>query len=199
MCPAANVLVLPCRRLEVPAQLPVNAMVAAPTRPMTPTNCERHYRDCTVMRSEYQLRYSMFQSSVRTTCVQIAYFLRLTHSMYFHGPYCMPFVTVHPGSALTCTHPCRIIREVVEKARGKHYQLACGLAFEGITGSPQDTGINKPSEYYAASIELAKSRAAAADGSQQQPGSGQQAGQQQQRGDAPPATPHAAKTVAAPA
>ncbi|KAF6264179.1 eukaryotic and archaeal DNA primase, large subunit-domain-containing protein [Scenedesmus sp. NREL 46B-D3] len=72
----------------------------------------------------------------------------------------------------------KVIREVVDKARGKHYQLACGLAFEGITGSPQETGINKPSEFYAASIELATQRAAAAAGGS---GGGEQQGQQQEQ------------------
>eukprot|EP00878_Enallax_costatus_P006172 GHUV01006471.1.p1 GENE.GHUV01006471.1~~GHUV01006471.1.p1 ORF type:complete len:539 (+),score=187.65 GHUV01006471.1:149-1765(+) len=94
-------------------------------------------------------------------------------------------------SRLNCDD--KVIREVIDKARGKHYQLACGLAFEGITGSPQETGINKPSEYYAASVELATQRAAAAANNQQQQAAGQQ--QQQQRGDAPPSTPLAAKAV----
>ncbi|WIA35478.1 hypothetical protein OEZ86_003910 [Tetradesmus obliquus] len=80
-------------------------------------------------------------------------------------------------SRLNCND--KVIREVVDKARGKHYQLACGLAFEGITGSPQETGINKPSEYYASSIELATQRAAAAAGAN---GAGAQQGQQQQQG-----------------
>jgi DNA primase large subunit len=55
---------------------------------------------------------------------------------------------------------------VLDKARGRHYQLACALAFEGVHGTPHDTGINKPSDYYAASVELVKantSAAAAAD------------------------------------
>jgi hypothetical protein len=101
----------------------------------------------------------------------------------------------------------RVIREVVDKARGKHYQLACGLAFEGITGSPQETGINKPSEFYAASIELATQRAAAAAGSnggaaqQGQQQQGQPAGgsslQQQQEG--PTQTPAGQRAAATPA
>ncbi|KAF8060629.1 DNA primase large subunit [Scenedesmus sp. PABB004] len=70
-------------------------------------------------------------------------------------------LTPRPARARVHLRP-RVAKEVVEKARGKHYQLACGLAFEGITGAPQDTGINKPSEFYAASIDLANQRAAAA-------------------------------------
>lgn len=68
----------------------------------------------------------------------------------------------------------------MDKARGKHYQLACGLAYEGIHGSPQEAGINRPSDYYAASVELATQRAAAAGGAV--PESAQPTGQ-------PPATP----------
>ena len=45
--------------------------------------------------------------------------------------------------------------DAVVKARGKHYQLACAIAFEGITGTPHDSGINRPSDYYAASAEAA--------------------------------------------
>jgi hypothetical protein len=85
------------------------------------------------------------------------------------------------------------VKDVLDKVKGKHYQLACGLAFEGITGSQQETGINKPSEYYAASIELERQRAAAAgagaDGSKQQP-------QQQQAGM--PSTPMASGNASGP-
>uniref|UniRef100_A0A383W0Q7 DNA primase large subunit C-terminal domain-containing protein n=1 Tax=Tetradesmus obliquus TaxID=3088 RepID=A0A383W0Q7_TETOB len=109
-------------------------------------------------------------------------------------------------SRLNCND--KVIREVVDKARGKHYQLACGLAFEGITGSPQETGINKPSEYYASSIELATQRAAAAAGAngagaqqgQQQQQQGQQAGGgavQPQQQEGPPQTPAGQRAVAA--
>jgi DNA primase large subunit len=59
---------------------------------------------------------------------------------------------------------CSIIQEVVDKARGRHYQLACALAFEGVHGTPHDTGINKPSDYYAASVELVKGSTSAAAG-----------------------------------
>lgn len=81
---------------------------------------------------------------------------------------------------------------MLDKVRGKHYQLACGLAFEGITGAQQETGINKPSEYYAASIEQEKQRAAAAAGAAAE-GSNKQAQQpqQQQPQQAPPSTPMA--------
>lgn len=86
----------------------------------------------------------------------------------------------------------------MDKVRGKHYQLACGLAFEGITGEQQETGINKPSEYYAASIELERQRAAAAaGGGGATAGDGSAAGQQQQQHaaaagtGAPPFTPAA--------
>jgi hypothetical protein len=104
-----------------------------------------------------------------------------------------------------CQLITRVIREVVDKARGKHYQLACGLAFEGITGSPQETGINKPSEFYAASIELATQRAAAGSngGAAQQ---GQQQGQpaggsslQPQQQEGPPQTPAGQQAAATPA
>ncbi len=90
----------------------------------------------------------------------------------------------------------RVIKDVLDKVKGKHYQLACGLAYEGITGAQQETGINKPSEYYAASIELEKQRAAAAaggaDGSSAQPQQAPQQQQQQQQQQGPPSTPMAA-------
>jgi hypothetical protein len=52
----------------------------------------------------------------------------------------------------------------VDKAKGRHYQLACALAFEGITGTAHETGINKPTEYYAASVELSKAKEVKAEG-----------------------------------
>jgi hypothetical protein len=96
----------------------------------------------------------------------------------------------------------RVIKDVLDKVRGKHYQLACGLAFEGITGAQQDTGINKPSEYYAASIELEKQRvadaaAAAAEGGNNGGKQQQQQQPQQQQQQAPPSTPMAAPGTAA--
>ena len=65
-------------------------------------------------------------------------------------------------------HSHRYINEAVDKAKGRHYQLACALAFEGITGAPHETGINKPTEYYAASVELGKAKEVKVEG--QQPG-----------------------------
>jgi hypothetical protein len=90
-----------------------------------------------------------------------------------------------------------VIKDVLDKVKGKHYQLACGLAFEAITGAQQETGINKPSEYYAASIELEKQRAAAAaDGSSNKQQQAAQQQQQQQQQQAPPSTPIAPASVA---
>eukprot|EP00877_Chromochloris_zofingiensis_P006868 jgi/Chrzof1/2434/Cz11g15130.t1 len=54
----------------------------------------------------------------------------------------------------------KLMNDSIDKAKGRHYQIACALAFEGVTGVPHDTGINKPSEYYAASIEVAQQREA---------------------------------------
>jgi hypothetical protein len=91
-----------------------------------------------------------------------------------------------------------MIKDVIDKAKGKHYQLACGLAYEGITGAPQDTGINKPSEYYAASIELTKEQAAA-EGGQQAAAAGIKAGssiqQSQHQNSGPPCTPLAGRAT----
>ena len=50
------------------------------------------------------------------------------------------------------------MEEAVAKARGRHYQLACAAAFEGLHGAPHDTGINRPSDYYAAAVELEAER-----------------------------------------
>ncbi len=81
------------------------------------------------------------------------------------------------------------------KARGKHYQLACAIAFEGITGAPHDAGINRPSDYYAAAVEAATAGAAAA--AAVAGGGAKGAGATPGRGllgenGAPPATPGAA-------
>lgn len=95
------------------------------------------------------------------------------------------------------TRACRVIKDVLDKVRGKHYQLACGLAYEGITGAQQETGINKPSEYYAASIELEKQRAAAAAGGGADGSGAAQAPPQQQQQQGPPSTPLAAGNGAA--
>lgn len=40
------------------------------------------------------------------------------------------------------------IEESVNKAQNKHYQLACGVAFEGIHKCSCDVGINHPTQYY---------------------------------------------------
>jgi DNA primase large subunit len=50
------------------------------------------------------------------------------------------------------------MEEAVSKAKGRHYQLACAAAFEGVHGVPHDTGINRPSDYYAAAVELEMER-----------------------------------------
>jgi hypothetical protein len=92
----------------------------------------------------------------------------------------------------------RVIKDVLDKVRGKHYQLACGLAYEGITGAQQETGINKPSEYYAASIELEKQRSAAAAGAAADVSSKQPQQQQQQQQQGPPSTPVAPANGATP-
>ncbi|GBF91520.1 DNA primase large subunit-like [Raphidocelis subcapitata] len=64
----------------------------------------------------------------------------------------------------------RFVNDAVAKARGKHYQLACAMAFEGIAGVPHDTGINKPSDYYAAAVEAAAPKGA--NGVKAEPGAG---------------------------
>jgi hypothetical protein len=79
--------------------------------------------------------------------------------------------------------PARLAADAATKARGKHYQLACALAFEGISGVPHDTGINRPSDYYVASVEAAAPKAAAGAPA---PAAGQQ---QRQAGDGGGATP----------
>ncbi|XAR48195.1 hypothetical protein NMG60_11030934 [Bertholletia excelsa] len=42
----------------------------------------------------------------------------------------------------------RAMEEVIEKARSRHYQLACTLTFEAIHGSSCDAGINHPNQYF---------------------------------------------------
>jgi hypothetical protein len=76
-----------------------------------------------------------------------------------------PLPPPNPAIPLPPTHTQNsFINDAVAKARGKHYQLACALAFEGVAGVPHDTGINRPSDYYAASVEAAAPKAAAAAG-----------------------------------
>ena len=45
------------------------------------------------------------------------------------------------------------IRETVNKAKGGHYQLACGLAFEGVHACGCDSGINHPNQVLDFSIK----------------------------------------------
>lgn len=56
------------------------------------------------------------------------------------------------------------VNEAVGKAKGRHYQLACAAAFEGAYGVAHDTGINRPSDYYAAAVELEEERGVGAGG-----------------------------------
>lgn len=39
-----------------------------------------------------------------------------------------------------------VARDVVQKAKAGHYQIACGLAFEGFHGCSCDSGINHPNQ-----------------------------------------------------
>lgn len=39
-----------------------------------------------------------------------------------------------------------MVRQIVSKAKAGHYQLACGLAFEGVHHCSCDTGINHPNQ-----------------------------------------------------
>ncbi|KAJ9554578.1 hypothetical protein OSB04_018623, partial [Centaurea solstitialis] len=42
----------------------------------------------------------------------------------------------------------RALDEVIDKAKTKHYQLACTLTYEAVHGSSCDAGINHPNQYF---------------------------------------------------
>nr|KAJ0223764.1 hypothetical protein LSAT_V11C200073070 [Lactuca sativa] len=52
----------------------------------------------------------------------------------------------------------RELEQVVEKAKGRHYQLACTLTFEAIHGASCDSGINHPNQYFKASQNILKEK-----------------------------------------
>uniref|UniRef100_A0A7N0TK98 DNA primase large subunit C-terminal domain-containing protein n=1 Tax=Kalanchoe fedtschenkoi TaxID=63787 RepID=A0A7N0TK98_KALFE len=52
----------------------------------------------------------------------------------------------------------RPLDEVMDKARNKHYQLACTLTFEAIHGVSCDTGVNHPNQYFSESQKAWKSK-----------------------------------------
>ncbi|XP_052206204.1 probable DNA primase large subunit isoform X2 [Diospyros lotus] len=50
----------------------------------------------------------------------------------------------------------RAMEDVVDKARNRHYQLACTLTFEAVHGSSCDAGINHPNQYFIDSQKILK-------------------------------------------
>ncbi|OMO88119.1 DNA primase, large subunit, eukaryotic/archaeal [Corchorus olitorius] len=52
----------------------------------------------------------------------------------------------------------RTMEDVLDKVRNRHYQLACTLTFEAVHGSPCDTGINHPNQYFIDSQKILQSK-----------------------------------------
>ncbi|WRX14495.1 DNA primase large subunit [Theobroma cacao] len=52
----------------------------------------------------------------------------------------------------------RIVEDVIDKARNRHYQLACTLTFEAVHGSSCDAGINHPNQYFIESHKILQSK-----------------------------------------
>lgn len=52
----------------------------------------------------------------------------------------------------------RALEDVMEKARNKHYQLACTLTFEGVHNSSCDSGVNHPNQYFSDSQSILKAK-----------------------------------------
>ena len=42
----------------------------------------------------------------------------------------------------------RQVGEIVEKAKGQHYQLACGMTFEAVHGVAIESGVQHPNQYF---------------------------------------------------
>ena len=67
------------------------------------------------------------------------------------------------------------VAEVLDKVRGKHYQLACGAAFAGVHGCECEAGVQHPNQYFSESrkalgLDKPKAGAAGAPGSPASPG-----------------------------
>ncbi|KAJ0677071.1 putative DNA primase large subunit, eukaryotic/archaeal [Helianthus annuus] len=52
----------------------------------------------------------------------------------------------------------RALEDVIEKARNRHYQLACTLTFEALHASSCDAGINHPNQYFSDSQKILKEK-----------------------------------------
>ena len=40
------------------------------------------------------------------------------------------------------------VRDIVQKAKAHHYQLACGMTFEAVHGKTMDEGVQHPNQYF---------------------------------------------------
>ncbi|KAL1808824.1 hypothetical protein ACET3Z_025814 [Daucus carota] len=52
----------------------------------------------------------------------------------------------------------RALEDVIDKARNRHYQLACTLTFEAVHNSSCDAGVNHPNQYFSDSQSILKSK-----------------------------------------
>jgi DNA primase large subunit len=55
------------------------------------------------------------------------------------------------------------VRDIVQKAKAHHYQLACGMTFEAIHGKTMDEGVQHPNQYFEESRKALGFVAGAAD------------------------------------
>ena len=73
------------------------------------------------------------------------------------------------------------VRDIVQKAKAHHYQLACGMTFEAVHGKTMDEGVQHPNQYFD------ESRKALGFGA-----SGKEGDENKETGSASPVTPGAA-------
>ncbi|XP_068665301.1 probable DNA primase large subunit isoform X2 [Aristolochia californica] len=52
----------------------------------------------------------------------------------------------------------RAVDDIIDKARNRHYQLACTLTFEAVHATSCDSGINHPNQYFSESQKVLQSK-----------------------------------------
>ena len=47
-----------------------------------------------------------------------------------------------------CSPAPQKVRDIVDKAKAQHYQLACGMTFEAVHGAQIESGVQHPNQYF---------------------------------------------------